>query len=198
MKEGAGALMLCMVLFWEFAKIGLFCVGGGYASMPLIQACVVDDYHWLTLSEFIDVFTISQMTPGPIGINAATFAGMKVAGFPGSVAATLGFAAPSFLLCLFVARLFYRYGSIGCIRGVLNGLRPAVVALICAAGLSFVALSLFGAERFPTELASLKAGFDLKNAAVLLLSFIAVRRKVNVIHVLLGSGLCGVALGMLG
>ena len=190
--------MLWMILFWEFAKIGLFCVGGGYASMPLIQACVVDDYHWLTLSEFIDVFTISQMTPGPIGINAATFAGMKVAGFPGSVAATMGFAAPSFLLCLFVVSLFARYGNIGRIRGILNGLRPAVVALICAAGISFVALSLFGAEQFPRSLADLKASFDPKNALVLALAFAAVRRKINVIHILLGSGLFGVALGMLG
>ena len=190
--------MLWMVLFWEFAKVGLFCVGGGYASMPLIQACVVDDYHWLTLSEFIDVFTISQMTPGPIGINAATFAGMKVAGFPGSVAATLGFASPSFLLCLFVARRCARYGNIGRIRGVLNGLRPAVVALICAAGISFISLSLFGTEQFPLEAAAMKAGFDPKNALILALALIAARRKVNVIHILLGSGLFGVALGMMG
>ena len=105
--------MLCLLLYWEFAKIGLFCVGGGYASMPLIQAAVVDTYHWLTLSEFIDIFTISQMTPGPIGINAATFAGMKVAGLPGSIAATLGFATPSFILCILVARHFFRYGNIG-------------------------------------------------------------------------------------
>ena len=87
--------MIYCLLFWEFAKVGLFCVGGGYASMPLIEASVVDTYHGLTLSEFVDIFTISQMTPGPIGINAATFAGMKVAGIGGAVAATLGFAAPS-------------------------------------------------------------------------------------------------------
>ena len=72
--------MIYLQLFWEFVKVGFFCVGGGYASMPLIQASVVDTWHWLSLSEFVDIFTISQMTPGPIGINAATFAGMKVAG----------------------------------------------------------------------------------------------------------------------
>ncbi|MBP5200090.1 MAG: chromate transporter [Schwartzia sp.] len=190
--------MLWMLLYWEFAKIGLFCVGGGYASMPLIQDCVVDTYHWLTLSEFIDIFTISQMTPGPIGINAATFAGMKVAGFPGSVAATLGFATPSFLRCRFVARLFFRYGNIGCIRGVLNGLRPAVVALICAAGLSFVALSLFGMERFPKELAAMREAFDPKSALVFALALVAVHKKADVIRVLFASGVLGVALGMMG
>ena len=69
--------MIYLQLFLEFAKVSIFCVGGGYASMPLIQAAVVDEYGWLTLAQFIDIFTISQMTPGPIGINAATFAGMK-------------------------------------------------------------------------------------------------------------------------
>ena len=190
--------MLCLLLYWEFAKIGLFCVGGGYASMPLIQAAVVDTYHWLTLSEFIDIFTISQMTPGPIGINAATFAGMKVAGLPGSISATLGFATPSFILCILVARLFFRYGNIGAIQGILNGLRPAVVALICAAGISFVALSLFNMERFPRDLAVMREAFDSKSALILALALAAAHKKANVIHILLASGVLGVALGMIG
>ncbi len=189
--------MIYLLLFWEFAKIGLVCVGGGYASMPLIEDAVVHTYHWLTLSEFIDIFTISQMTPGPIGINAATFAGMKVAGLPGSIAATLGFVTPSFILCLTVARFFFRYGNIGAIQGVLNGLRPAVVALICAAGLSFVALSLFDSETFPASCAAMREAFDPKSALILALALTAARRKINVIHILLASGVLGVALGMM-
>ena len=66
-------------LFWSFVKVGAFCVGGGYASMPLIQAEVIENHAWMTMPQFIDIFTISQMTPGPIGINAATFVGTKVA-----------------------------------------------------------------------------------------------------------------------
>ena len=77
--------MIYWQLFWEFCKVGIFCVGGGYASMPLIQASVVDTFHWLSMSEFVDIFTISQMTPGPIGINAATFAGTKIAGLGGAI-----------------------------------------------------------------------------------------------------------------
>ena len=184
--------MLYVLLFWEFAKVGLFCVGGGYASMPLIQASVVDTYHWLTLSEFIDIFTISQMTPGPIGINAATFAGMKVAGIGGAVAATLGFAAPSFLLGLLLARLFFRYGDIGPIRGALNGLRPAVVALILAAGLSFLFLALWNTETRPSDWSRI----DTKSALILSLSLIAVRKKVSVIKVLFASGVLGLLLGL--
>ncbi len=185
-------MAIYLTLFWEFAQVGLFCVGGGYASMPLIQAVVVDGYHWLTLVEFIDIFTISQMTPGPIGINAATFAGMKVAGFGGAVSATLGFCTPSLLLGILLAKLFFKYGDIGPIRGVLNGLRPAVVALIVAAGLSFIVLALWDTP---------KAGplnrIDPRGVILLILAVAAVRRKVSVIHVLLGSGLLGLVLGMM-
>lgn len=186
--------MIYCLLFWEFAKVGLFCVGGGYASMPLIEASVVDTYHWLTLSEFVDIFTISQMTPGPIGINAATFAGMKVAGIGGAVAATLGFAAPSLVLGILLARLFFRYGDIGPIRGILNGLRPAVVALIIAAGVSFVLLALWNTETIPADWRSV----DWRGALILALALFAVRRKTSVIKLLFGSGILSVVLSLVG
>ena len=93
---------ILLQLFFSFAAVGLVCVGGGYASMPLIQAEVIDQHGWLTMTEFVDIFTLSQMTPGPIGINAATFVGSKVAGIPGSIAATLGFVFPSVFIVLFL------------------------------------------------------------------------------------------------
>ena len=99
-------------------------------------------YHWLSLSEFIDIFTISQMTPGPIGINAATFAGMKIAGIGGAVCATMGFVTPSIFLCIALAKIIFKYGDLGAIHGILNGLRPAVMALIAAACVSFVLLAV--------------------------------------------------------
>ena len=82
--------MIYWELLWSFIQIGLFSVGGGYASMPLIQAQVVDKYHWLTLTEFADIITISQMTPGPVAINSATFVGMRIGGIGGALVATLG------------------------------------------------------------------------------------------------------------
>ena len=91
---------ILLQLFISFATVGLFCVGGGYASMPLIQAEVIDIHGWLTMNEFVDIFTLSQMTPGPIGINAATFVGSKVAGIPGSIAATAGFVFPSVFISI--------------------------------------------------------------------------------------------------
>lgn len=185
--------MIYLQLYWEFVKVGLFCVGGGYASMPLIQAGVVDSHHWLTLSEFLDIFTISQMTPGPIGINAATFAGMKVAGPGGAVLATLGFVTPSLILCLIVAQLILKHGDIPVIRGILNGLRPAVVALICSAGVGFVILSLWNAEVIPHDCL---AEMDRKGVIMLAGAFVAVRLKVGVIKLLAGSGVIGVLFGL--
>ncbi len=122
--------MLLLQLFWVFFIVGLFCFGGGYAALPLIQARVVDGHHWLTMAEFVDITTISQMTPGPIGINAATFVGMKQAGVLGSIAATLGFVVPSAIIVLTISHFYFKYRSMKTFQGVLGGLRPAVVALI--------------------------------------------------------------------
>lgn len=189
-----GGIMIILTLYLEFIKVGLFCVGGGYASMPLIQAVVVDGYGWMTLSEFVDIFTISQMTPGPIGINAATFCGMKVAGVPGSIAATMGFVTPSLILCIIVTKLFFKYGDIPAIRGVLNGLRPAVIALIMSAGVSFIVLALWNVETLPENPVKM---LDWRGVLMLLLTFIAVRRKVSVIKLLAGSGVLGLIIGLI-
>lgn len=186
--------MIYLELFWSFVQVGLFCVGGGYASMPLIQAQVIDVHGWLSMSEFIDIFTISQMTPGPIGINAATFVGMKVAGFLGAIVATLGFVTPTFILGIILAKLFFKYGNIGVIKGILNGLRPAVVALICSAGMSFIFLALFNTEKMPINVADI----DYLGLFVLIVAFIAVRKKVGIIKILAGSGVLGLILGLIG
>lgn len=186
--------MIYLELFWSFVQVGLFCVGGGYASMPLIQAQVIDIHAWLSMSEFIDIFTISQMTPGPVGINAATFVGMKVAGFLGAIVATLGFVTPSFILGIILAKLFFKYGNIGVIKGILNGLRPAVVALICSAGMSFIFLALFNTEKMPINVADI----DYLGLFVLIVAFIAVRKKVGIIKILAGSGVLGLILGLIG
>ena len=186
--------MIYLQLFFEFAKISLVCVGGGYASMPLIQAVVVDNYHWLTLAEFIDVFTISQMTPGPIGINAATFAGMKTAGIGGAISATMGFVTPSLFLCIFLAKIIFKYGELGAIQGILNGLRPAVMALIAAACISFVLLAVWNVEEIPENFSDT---FDLKGAIILIGALIAVRMKIGVIKVLIAAGAAGLILGQI-
>ena len=186
--------MIYWELFWSFVKVGAFCVGGGYASMPLIQAQVIEEHGWLTMQQFIDIFTISQMTPGPIGINAATFVGTKVAGVPGAICATVGFVFPSVIIVLLLAYLFFKYGDIGPVRGVLNGLRPAVVALICSAGLSFVFLALWNTETLPKDFTKV----DLIGVIVLPVSVWCIRHKMSVIKLLCMSGVLGLFLGVLG
>ena len=90
--------MILLQLFLSFLQIGLFSIGGGYAAIPLIQSQTVDVHQWLTSEQFMDLATIAEMTPGPIAINGATFVGLKVAGFPGAVIATLGCILPSIII----------------------------------------------------------------------------------------------------
>ena len=185
--------MIYLQLFLEFAKVSIFCVGGGYASMPLIQAAVVDERGWLTLAQFIDIFTISQMTPGPIGINAATFAGMTVAGAWGAVAATAGFAFPSLILGIVLAKLFFKYGDIGSIRGILNGLRPAVIALICGAAIDFILLAVWNTESLPVSFDAT----EWSSIVIIVFALIAMHYKYGVITILVASGVLGVLFGVL-
>lgn len=177
--------MILWELYISFVMVGLFCVGGGYASVPLIQTQVIDIHQWLTMKEFMDIFAISQMTPGPIGINAATFVGTKVAGMPGAIVATLGFVTPSLFLMSGMAIIFQKYGNVGAIRGALNGLRPAVVALIGAAGLTFTMMTLFGRVDLQLSL----DGFKYLNLVVMVVAYGLVKKKVfGVISTLLFSG----------
>ena len=137
--------MIYLHLFLSFLQIGLFSIGGGYAAMPLIQDQVVTLNHWLSMKEFTDLVTISQMTPGPIAINSATFVGIKIAGIPGAVAATFGCILPSCIIVTIIARLYLKYRNMAALQSVLSTLRPAVVALIASAGISIL-ISAFWPE----------------------------------------------------
>ncbi len=178
---------ILLQLFLSFATVGVFCVGGGYASMPLIQAEVIDKYRWMSMNEFVDIFTISQMTPGPIGINAATFVGSKVAGIPGSIAATAGFVFPSVVIVLLLAYLYYKYGNVGSIRGILNGLRPAVVALIGSAGVNFILLAFWNKENLPVDVMKT----DMIAVLIFVLAWFAQKKKTGTITLLFSSGVAG-------
>ena len=139
--------MILIQLLLSFLQVGLLSIGGGYAALPIIQNQVVDLNHWLTVREFGDIVTISQMTPGPIAINAATFVGTKIAGVPGAIVSTLGTVLPSFVIVLFLAWFYYKYRQLRSVKAILKGLRPAVTALIAASGVSMIiALSALNIE----------------------------------------------------
>ncbi len=136
--------ILFLQLFWVFFLIGLFTFGGGYAMLSLIQAQVVVSHPWLTESAFTDIVAISQMTPGPVGINCATYVGYEVihqagashlVGILGSLTATLAVMLPSFLIVLTIVRFYTKFKDNKIFEGVMSWLRPAVVGLIGAAAL---------------------------------------------------------------
>ena len=182
--------MIFLELFAAFFQIALFSIGGGYAAMPMIRSQVVQAHGWMTMSEFADLLTIAEMTPGPIQLNAATFAGMRVAGFAGAVCASLGVVTPSLILVSLLAYLYRRYGNLSLIQGVLGFLRPAVVALIASAGLSLLLMVLFDGQEIAAQ------HFDVLGAGLFALALFLLRaKKFSPIWVMVLCGVLSLAAG---
>ena len=144
--------MIFLQLFFTFLQIGLFGFGGGYGMLSLIQSQTVVQHSWLTSAEFTNIVAISQMTPGPIGINSATYCGYtavrnagygELMGVLGSATATVALVVPSFVIMVLVCKVFMKYMHTVPVQSVFSGLRPAVVGLIGAA-----AIMLMNAENF--------------------------------------------------
>ncbi len=183
--------MLLFKLFLSFIQVGLFSVGGGYAAIPLIQDRIVNQHHLLTLPEFTDLITIAEMTPGPISINSSTFVGMRLNGPLGAILCTLGCILPSFIICLTLAYFYVKYRNLKQVQTVLSSLRPAVVAMIGAAGLSILMLALFNGKSVSID--------NLRYVETLLFLaslYLLKKFKVNAITIILGSGVVGVLLSL--
>lgn len=181
-------MMLLAKLFIAFIQVGLFSVGGGYAAIPLIQEQIVNIYGLMTLSEFSDLITVAEMTPGPISINSATFVGMRIAGIPGVLLCTIGCIIPSFCICLILAHFYYKYRHVNGVQIVLGSMRPAVVALIASAGASILMLGLFQAELQNVVLHNLR----LVELVIFIGSLFILRKyKTSAIAIILGSGIIG-------
>ena len=183
--------MIYLELLWSFFQIGLFSIGGGYAAMPLIQNQVVDIHPWLTMTQFADIMTIAEMTPGPIAINSATFVGIQVAGLPGAIVATAGCVFPSCVIVMSLAYIYYRFRGLNMVQGILAGLRPAVIAMIASAGISLLIMAVYGQRVLPEDLMS----FDAIAVMIFLIGIIALRVwKPNPLWIMAGSGGLGVIL----
>lgn len=167
-------------LFWTFFKIGLFSFGGGYAILAMIQQEVVLRHAWLTQSQFTDVVAISQMTPGPIAINAATFIGYQQAGIPGSLLCTFGVILPSLILMLAITLTYLRLRKQAWFKNVMQKLRWLTLGLIGAA------VILIGKGAFPDW-------FSVVVFAICLVVYL--RFKPNPIYLMLGAALVGMVLG---
>ena len=180
--------MIYWQLFLSFLQIGALSFGGGYAAMPLIQNQVVDIHQWLSVGEFNDLVTISQMTPGPIAINSATFVGEKVGGLWGAVVATMGCILPSLIIVTLIAYFYMKYRHLDSLQSVLNVLRPAVVAMIASAGISIVMTAIFGEQAI---IAWTHLKVDMLIIFIICL-FLLLKYKMSPIAVMLIGGCCQV------
>ncbi len=135
-------------LILEFAKTGLFSVGGGLATLPFLYEISANHPTWFTAADVADMIAISESTPGAIGINMSTYAGFKTAGIPGGILATIGLAIPSVIIILIIAKFLEKFRSNKLVEGAFYGLRPASIAMITVAGLNVAKVSLINLPLF--------------------------------------------------
>lgn len=181
--------MIYLQLFYTFFKIGLFGFGGGYAMLSMIQGEVVTRYNWVSSQEFTDIVAISQMTPGPIGINAATYVGFTSTGsIWGSVIATFAVVLPSFILMLTISKFFLKYQKHPAVKSVFSGLRPAVVGLLASAALVLMNTENFGSPTKDTYTFVI-------SVIIFLAAFIGTKKyKANPILMIIACGIAGLIL----
>lgn len=190
-------ILLFLRLFWTFFLIGLFGFGGGYAMISMIQTEVVTHQHWMTMGQFTDIVAISQSTPGPIGINSATYVGYSAVvnagydplwGILGSFVATFAVVFPSFVLMVIISKFLMKYRNHSAVESTFLGLRPAVVGLLAAATLLLLNSENFGnASHTPWQ-------FWI-SVGIFLFAFIAQRvYKLSPILIILLCGITGMLL----
>lgn len=184
--------MIYLRLFLSFLQVGLFSVGGGYAAMPIIQSSVVEKYGWLTMSEFTDLITIAEMTPGPIAVNSATFVGIRIAGVGGAVIATLGCILPSCIIVSVLALIYIKYKNVSTVQNVLGSLRPAVVALIASAGISILTNVIFTSAQISVS------AVEWLGLILFVVAFFILRKfKPNPILVMTSCGVISLIIGLI-
>ena len=162
-------MSLYLRLFWEFFKTGLFAVGGGMATLPFMYD-ISDKTGWFTHSMLADMVAVSESTPGPIGVNMATYVGFVTGGVPGAVIATVGLVTPSVIVILLIARVLKAFRENQYVDAGFYGLRPCSIGLIAAAGVLVIKLALFNTELYAST-GAIAALFNVKAlilAAVLL------------------------------
>lgn len=181
--------MNLLILFWTFFKVGLFTLGGGYASLPLVQDTVVEG-GYISYTEYIDFVAISEILPGPIALNVATFIGTKLGGFAGAAAATFGFIAPSLIIVMLLAVMYYKYRGLKIVDSVLKTLRPAVAAFVASAGITIAVYAVTGGENHPLTIGSVDM-FAVFGVAAGIVVLRIKKLKVNPLIMMLAAGIAG-------
>lgn len=195
--------MTVPTLYLLFVKYGFLCFGGGYMLVPLFIHDLVESYHVITMQEFGDLAAIAQMTPGPIGVNTATYIGYLTHGVPGAIIATAGLLTPAVILVLLAAYSFKKWEHNPIVQGMLEGMRPVTLGLILSAVLIFADMAIFTS---PLPIGKLLAWFGIPSAApiptepfgicwsalaVAVIAGILLRFRINVIYIIFGAALFG-------
>jgi chromate transporter len=183
--------MIYLTLFYEFFKVGLFAIGGGLATIPFLQD-LIDKYGWVTQQELVNMIAISESTPGPIGINMATYVGFQTAGFWGGIVATIGLVTPSIIIVVIISHYFMRFAEQPVVQAGFYGLRPAVTGLIAVAGFEVAKVSLFTLQKYLDT----KKALDLINVRSIILFIILMyatnKYKKHPILYLVAAGIIGI------
>ena len=183
-------MMLYLRLFWEFFKTGLFAVGGGMATLPFLYS-MSDATGWFSHAQLADMIAVSESTPGPIGVNMATYVGFSTAGIPGAVVAILGLITPSVVIILIIARVLAAFRQNKVVDAAFYGLRPCSVGLIAAAGLLVVKIALFDVDLYRQTgvLMNLFQWKAIALAAVLIVltRYVKPLKKLHPVFFILGS-----------
>lgn len=177
--------MIYFLLFWEFFKVGLFSFGGGMATVPFLYE-IAEKYNWFDKNLIVDMIAIAESTPGPIGINMATYAGYQAAGIIGAVVSTFSLVVPSLILVIIIAKILDNFKENKYLKEIILCLKPAVIGLIIAIFLDIFKISLFEASSYQVF------NLDIKFIIIfLLLLFLTVKKEINIILYFVLSGLVG-------
>ncbi len=181
--------MIYLLLFWEFFKTGLLSVGGGLATLPFLTEMSVKHPEWFSLEQLANMVAVGESTPGPIGINTATYVGFTTAGIGGALTATLALVLPSFVIIYFISKGLNKYRENKFVKRVFYALRAAVIGLIAAAGFSVVKMALYG-ESF-SSFSQLFTALDWRAAILFAVILAATQiKKLKNLHplVFIGAG----------
>jgi len=185
--------MIYLQLFYEFFKTGLFIIGGALAAIPFLQEMSVKT-GWFTLAELTDMIAVSESTPGPIGINMATYVGYKTAGIPGGIVASIGLILPSVIIVMVVAGLLRKFRDNRTVNAAFYGLRPASCGLIAAVGLGMLRMALMRSEVLQQTGAFLGL-FDFNAVLLAAVLFVVTNNiKTHPVFYIAGSALVGIVL----
>lgn len=174
-----------------FMKIGFFCYGGGYAMMSFLQDYVVK-YNWMSIKDFTEIVAISQITPGPIAVNLATFVGFKNTGVIGAILATFGIYFPCVVMSVIVSKFFRKFSETKAVKNIMNGIKPASAGLIMASAFSIGIQEIFSQTEFNGIYNYIKS-FKPLSFIIFLVSFILLSKtKINPVFIVIASAFVGI------